>query len=212
MSIFMKVNKSSFILGLQNSNQVKDWFQKNPEQGGLVFLGRSNVGKSTLINQLFLKGLARVSKTPGRTQEINVFDIENTLLFDCPGMGHAKVPGALRDNWEELMLSFFEFSTQNHLFIHLMDARHPFMPADLQLLDFLKKIHINPVMVFCKIDKLKSQKERHELKLLKDKVIKEYKKIPQIHFISAVDRIGTEELKTALLLRSGLGKKHEYRA
>lgn len=197
----MKTNNSTFLLGLDNPGQAIRWLNEHKETGGLIFLGRSNVGKSTLINQLFLKGIARVSKTPGRTQQINVFEMFGTHLFDCPGMGHAEVPPQMRDNWDKLMLAFFQNLSARHVCIHLMDARHPFMPADEELLDFFKKMKIRPIMVFCKTDKLKTQKEKNELKKLRTYVMDKYKKVSQIHFISSLKREGTEELKDALFLK-----------
>lgn len=205
----MNTQKVTFLVGLQNPTQTKLWLQKHFDFGGLIFLGRSNVGKSTLINQLFLKDIARTSKTPGRTQMINVFEIEQTerilpsktFLFDCPGMGFAQVPLKMREEWEALMLTFFQNIPPRFLCIHLMDSRHPFMKADLELLGFLKQMKINPIMVFTKTDKLKTQKGKNELNKLRISVAKDYKKVPQIHFISAESRIGTEELKLALMLR-----------
>ncbi len=141
----------------------------------VVFLGRSNVGKSSTINLLTQrKSLAKSSATPGKTQLINFFDIEYLyneqrypLYFvDLPGFGYAKVSKSTKELWQKNLLEYIKERVAIRLFIHLRDARHPKTEIDNRVEEFLKK-SINSdqklITVFTKWDKL-NQKERSKLK------------------------------------------------
>lgn len=127
----------------------------------IAFLGRSNVGKSSVINLLTGSRIARVSKLPGRTQTLNLFLVEQRwILGDFPGYGFAKVSKKQRREWEELMETFlkaeyFQFAVQ------IVDARHPGMETDIRLHTWLKKQRLPHLIVMNKADKL-NQKERVE--------------------------------------------------
>ena len=136
--------------------------------GGLpeiAFLGRSNVGKSSLINSLLArKGLARTSNTPGRTQSINFFLINDSFYFvDLPGYGYAKVPKATRQGWGKLAEDYLSKRTKLALCIQLIDSRHRPSELDLELHDWLA-FHDKPhVVVATKSDKLSSNQLRKSL-------------------------------------------------
>ena len=136
--------------------------------GGLpeiAFLGRSNVGKSSLINSLLArKGLARTSNTPGRTQSINFFLINDSFYFvDLPGYGYAKVPKAMRQGWGKLAEDYLSKRTKLALCIQLIDSRHRPSELDLELHDWLA-FHDKPhVVVATKSDKLSSNQLRKSL-------------------------------------------------
>ncbi|MDD2652610.1 MAG: ribosome biogenesis GTP-binding protein YihA/YsxC [Sulfurimonas sp.] len=147
------------------------------EQNEVVFMARSNVGKSSLLNALTNhKGLAKVSSTPGKTRLINYFDVtfidrENTKkrfakFVDLPGFGYAKVAKSLQYDWEKNLTDYIVSREQIKIFVHLVDARHPFLEIDKSVGDFLLQ-HAQPsqhiVQIFTKIDKL-NQKEQNELK------------------------------------------------
>lgn len=150
---------------------------ESQEQNEVVFMARSNVGKSSLLNALTNhKGLAKVSSTPGKTRLINYFDVtfldrENTQksfakFIDLPGFGYAKVAKSLKYDWEKNLTDYIVSREQIKIFVHLVDARHPFLEIDKSVSDFLLE-HAQPtqhiIQIFTKIDKL-NQKEQNELK------------------------------------------------
>lgn len=125
----------------------------------VAFLGRSNVGKSSLINLLTASKVARVSKTPGRTRALNLFSIDGKLIFgDFPGFGYAKVSKQEREEWRALVEKFLK-PEYFDLAIHIVDARHPGMEIDLQLQGWLRDRSIPCLIVLNKADKL-NRKER----------------------------------------------------
>ncbi len=141
----------------------------------VVFLGRSNVGKSSTLNSLTQrKNLAKSSATPGKTQLINFFEtryLYNELSYpvrfvDLPGFGYAKVSKTLKEVWQKNLVEFIQHRVSIRLFIHLRDARHPHAKIDDDVEDYISEF-IRPdqkyLTVFTKIDKL-NQKERSKLK------------------------------------------------
>ena len=121
----------------------------------LAFVGRSNSGKSSALNMLCnKKGLARVSKTPGRTQLINLFDVPHARLIDLPGYGFAKVPGAVRKDWGKLIGGYLETRANLRLLIVIMDIRHPLTDLDEQMLDWAKAAQRPCHVLLTKADKL----------------------------------------------------------
>jgi GTP-binding protein len=140
--------------------------ESDPE---IAFLGRSNVGKSSLLNALIKNSggpvgdLARVSSWPGRTQVINFFEVDGGVrLVDLPGYGYAKVPLAVAAEWKDLIESYLLDRNAFKLAVLLIDARRGWMGKDVELRDWLE-VHRKPyLVVVTKVDKLKSQKERHQ--------------------------------------------------
>ncbi len=147
------------------------------EHNEVVFMARSNVGKSSLLNALSNhKGLAKVSSTPGKTRLINYFDVtfinreDSTKslakFVDLPGFGYAKVAKSIKYDWERNLTDYIALRKQIKIFIHLVDCRHPFLEIDKSVSDFLLEC-ANPtqhiVQIFTKVDKL-NQKEQNELR------------------------------------------------
>ncbi len=202
---------SKFIMGISSVTQLSDWLSTNPNITGLAFAGRSNVGKSSIINTLFGKGTARTSKTPGRTREINIFSFkigennksdesfETFYLFDLPGYGFASVSRNISKNWEELIPAFFEGVSKGVTMVNLQDARHPGQKADFKFQDFLKMFNLNTLLIFNKLDKLKTQKERSQLNKLKPTIYKDNKNVKEIHFVSAEKKDGIDPLHNSLI-------------
>lgn len=166
-----------FIWGIQTPEQLPEFFQKAEHQlPFIVFSGKSNSGKSTLINALTNhKGLARSSKTPGRTQQINLFTGElqlktaqiqkkKILLADLPGYGYAKVPEKLKKNWGVLISSFFEGLPENTLNFITVDGRRGLDHLDLQLIEQFQYLNLPYCVVFTKADRLKTAKEKSKTK------------------------------------------------
>lgn len=211
MSLEIAKGQTVFRFGIKEPAQMQEWIQQNPNAIGVSLVGRSNVGKSSLINALFGKKTARVSNTPGRTREINIFtfhikdqgklieDLPEFYLFDLPGYGFAEVPLPVKKNWEELMGIFFDQISSNVLMLNLQDARHPQQRSDLDFQEFLKSYDLETYLVFNKMDKLKTQKERAALDKLKPQLFKELKWVKQIYFASAESLKGVQELESALI-------------
>lgn len=126
-----------------------------------AFVGRSNVGKSSLLNTLLgRKSLAKTSSTPGKTQTLNFYDINGSLYFvDLPGYGFAKVPIALKEQWNYYMLRYLQEREQLKLVVMLVDARHKPSPLDVNMLEILDEAEVPTLIVATKVDKLK-QSER----------------------------------------------------
>ena len=122
----------------------------------VAFLGRSNVGKSSVLNALAgAKGLARVSSTPGRTQTVNFFRAGHELYFaDLPGYGYARVPEAVRQGWERLVVSYLDNRDPLALCVFLVDARHEPMEGDEMLRAYLEDRRLPYVLAANKADKL----------------------------------------------------------
>ena len=147
------------------------------EQNEVVFMARSNVGKSSLLNALTNhKGLAKVSSTPGKTKLINYFDVTfmdrdtdaklKAQFVDLPGFGYAKVSKSIKYDWEKNLTDYISQREQIKLFIHLIDCRHPHLDIDTSVSDFLfDTVRENQyiLQIFTKIDKL-NQKEQNALR------------------------------------------------
>lgn len=147
----MNFQKADFIASYGISSQLPE-----SDRVEFVFSGRSNVGKSSLINRLCSrKNLARVSSTPGKTATINFYSVDDLYFVDLPGYGYAKVSNADRDRWDKLINSYFEEERNNELLIQLLDCRHDPSADDVQMLQFLHYHRIPFVIVLTKADKLK---------------------------------------------------------
>lgn len=122
----------------------------------IAFAGRSNAGKSSAVNAITgVKGLARSSKTPGRTQQIVFFDLgDERRLADLPGYGYAKVPEAMRLHWRELMDSYFRGRESLVGLVLVMDARHPLKPFDVDMLTWCRDAALDCHILLTKSDKL----------------------------------------------------------
>jgi GTP-binding protein len=161
----------------------------------VAFLGRSNVGKSSLINSLLgVKGLARTSSTPGRTQALNFFLINEQFYFvDLPGYGYAKTSKTNRQAWGKLIEKYLAEREQLVLSILIVDARHEPSPLDLQMKSWLQHFGLSYLVVSTKIDKL-STNERRVSHARARQALETERVIPY----SAVTREGARELWDAI--------------
>ena len=134
----------------------------------IAFLGRSNVGKSSLLNSLLQrKGLARTSNTPGRTQCINYFLINESFYFvDLPGYGFAKVSKAMRANWGKMAEDYLGNRQELALCVHLVDSRHEPTALDIQLNEWLTFNEKNQLIVATKADKLSNNELAKQLRVI----------------------------------------------
>lgn len=129
----------------------------------IAFAGRSNVGKSSLLNKLFgRKNLARVSSVPGKTITINFYQVDEYNLVDLPGYGYAKVAKTEKDRWAEMMEGYFNSDRNIRLVVQLVDMRHPPTKDDIMMMEFLQANGYDFIVVMTKSDKLKKKKEYNE--------------------------------------------------
>lgn len=187
----MNIVSAKFLVSAENYKQTSD-YQLNE----IAFLGRSNVGKSSLINALANnKSLAKSSSTPGKTQLINFFEItyedkSKLVLVDLPGFGYAKVSKTKKADWNKNLNEFLQKRKQIKCFIHLIDSRHFDLDIDNNVYEYLSSfIEDNQqyIKVFTKIDKL-NQSEFSKLKSkYKDEI-----------FISSLNKKGILDLQTKL--------------
>lgn len=168
----------------------------------IAIAGRSNAGKSSLLNTLTKQTkLAFTSKTPGRTQHINYFTIneeEQLFLVDLPGYGYAKVPEPVRRHWVELLGNYLQSRQQLVALLLIMDCRHPLKDLDIKMIEFFavtgKPLHI----VLSKIDKLTNQQRLETLRLVTH-ILKQYKTLNfSISLFSSLKKLGIQELEEAL--------------
>ncbi|MBI4641913.1 MAG: YihA family ribosome biogenesis GTP-binding protein [Candidatus Tectomicrobia bacterium] len=156
----MKIISAEFVKSALNFSQYPK--MQLPE---IAFIGRSNVGKSSLINTLVnRKGLAKTSAIPGKTQMLNFFQINRSLLFvDFPGYGYAKVPFEIKRGWKGMIETYLQKRDQLAGVVHLVDFRHPPSPDDQGVRDWLRVRNISSIVVATKSDKVaKSQRKSQQ--------------------------------------------------
>lgn len=165
----------------------------------IAFAGRSNAGKSSAINTLANRSrLAFVSKTPGRTQHINFFQLTNGhFLVDLPGYGYAKVPLEIRQHWEHLLSTYLRTRDALHGMVLIMDIRHPLTKLDLQMLGWFSQTKKPVHMLLTKSDKLSRRQAIHALKEVRDFLNEHY---PQcsVQLFSSMHASGVEEVTSVL--------------
>lgn len=182
---------------LTSASKASQFPQDNRRE--VAFAGRSNAGKSSAINALCMnKSLARTSKTPGRTQLINFFPLdEERCLVDLPGYGYAKVPEAVRREWQSLMEDYLSKRENLAGLVMIMDIRHPLKDYDLQMLEWCQHFGTPVHILLTKADKLKkgpaSQSLLQVRKSLNDAAIE-----ATVQMFSALNKTGLEELQRVL--------------
>ncbi|MGC8954492.1 MAG: ribosome biogenesis GTP-binding protein YihA/YsxC [Fervidobacterium sp.] len=137
-----------------------------PLGGEYTFVGRSNVGKSSLLNALVGRMVAFVSKNPGKTRTINYFLVNNNFyLVDLPGYGYARTSKKDREEWKKIIDRYFrERSWNMKVMFSLIDSRHELVESDAQLLDWIQIIGVKPVVILTKIDKLSISEREKQLR------------------------------------------------
>ena len=185
----MNYNNANFQRSSGTSSQLPESFE--PE---IAFSGRSNVGKSSLLNKLFnRKQLARVSSVPGKTVTINFYSVDAVKFVDLPGYGYAKVSKSEFARFSELMEGYFKSGRNIKLVVQLVDMRHPLTDTDRGMIDFMKQMDIPFIIVLTKADKLKKTAYKERL----ESAAKELSfagKVPVVPF-SAVTGAGADDIK-----------------
>lgn len=187
----MEIKQAEFLVSSSKLHQCPD--DGKPEY---AFIGRSNVGKSSLINRLANnKKLAHTSSTPGKTQLINHFTINQTwYLVDLPGYGYAKVSKTSRQKFQKMIEDYIlERKTLANLFV-LIDSRIPPQQIDLEFMEWLGESEIPFSMVYTKIDKLKGNQLNKNLKVYHKKMLETWSQIPVYFATSAETGAGKNEI------------------
>jgi GTP-binding protein len=166
----------------------------------IAFAGRSNVGKSSLINALLGRSIAHVSKTPGRTQQLNFFEVASTFyLVDMPGYGYAKVSKEKKENWDGLIRDYLRGRTSLRCVFVLIDSRRGLKDVDLDMMKMLDEAAVQYRIIMTKQDEPKP----HELKELVGEITEALKKhaaaYPFPHPVSSQEKTGLEELQREVL-------------
>ncbi len=176
----------------------------------VCFIGRSNVGKSSLINALFdRRNLARTSKTPGRTQELNFFSLgKKSYVVDLPGYGYAKASKDKRSDWQGLIKSYIAERRSLKRVFTLVDARHGLKENDREFFSFLDTYAVNYQIILTKTDKVK----KPDLPKLLDEMNEKIKEHPacntEFFLVSALKKSGISEIRAAMLLILGLDQNN----
>lgn len=185
-------NKADYIYSAGLSSQLQTSIK--PE---VVFSGKSNVGKSSLINKLVnRKNLARVSSTPGKTATINFFDLDDFTLVDLPGYGYAKVSQAEKLRWSELVEGYFSSNRNISLVVQICDIRHTPTDDDFNMISYLFNNNIPFIIVLTKKDKLNKKQYAERIECLMDE-LSDFEGT-MLYPFSALNGEGIEEIREVI--------------
>ena len=185
----MNYNKAIFERAFGISNQLPE-----SESCEIAFAGRSNVGKSSLLNKLFnRKSLARVSSVPGKTITINFYDVDGVKFVDLPGYGYAKISKQEKERFSELMEGYFKSGRNIKLVVQLVDMRHKASEDDFNMISFMKEMNIPFIIVMTKADKLNKTEFNKRI----EESAKEFEALGDCTVIpfSSKSGLGLEEIK-----------------
>ncbi len=187
----MQIKSAEFMMS--NSDVAKCPKDRIPEY---AFIGRSNVGKSSLINMLMLrKNLAKTSGRPGKTQLINHFLInKNWYLVDLPGYGYARVSKSSKKVFQKFITNYFEKREQMVLAFVLVDCRHEPQPIDMEFMEWMGETGIPFNIIFTKADKLKPKALERNIKTYTEKMLESWEEMPSYFITSASDSTGRDEV------------------
>ena len=178
-------------------------FLPEPDVPEIAFCGRSNVGKSSLLNALTgRKAIARTSVTPGRTQELNFFEVGEPTQFrlvDMPGYGFAKAPVKVVDRWKQLVRTYLRGRTALKRTLVLVDSRHGIKPVDAEMMKMLDEAAVGYRLVLTKADKIKASDLAAVLAATEAEARKHPAAFPTVHATSAEKGMGIAELRAAVL-------------
>ena len=192
--IKLNYHKTHFLTSAPNIRSI-------PEDTGIeiAFAGRSNAGKSTALNALTnQKSLARTSKTPGRTQLINLFEVEpNCKLVDLPGYGYAAVPEKMKIEWQKSLGEYLQKRECLGGLVVLMDIRHPLKDLDQQMIEWAVSADLPVMLLLTKADKLSQSARSKQVKMVREAILPFQGDI-QVEVFSAQNKIGIDKLAAKL--------------
>ena len=185
----------SFIMGAVSTDALPP-----PGINEIAFAGRSNVGKSSLLNALTnRKDLARASNTPGRTRELNFFNLQDTMrLVDLPGYGYARASRSSVDAWTDLTMDFLRGRADLRRVCILIDSRHGLKPTDLEVMKFLDTAAVNYQIVLTKADKIKPTQAEALRTAIGQEIIRRPAAHPLVHLTSSAKNTGLAALRADL--------------
>lgn len=190
----LNYHKTHFLTSAANITQL-------PQDSGIeiAFAGRSNAGKSTALNALTnQKNLARTSKTPGRTQLINLFEIEPEYkLVDLPGYGYAAVPEQMKLQWQKSLGEYLQKRECLQGLVVLMDIRHPLKDLDQQMIEWAVASELPVLLLLTKADKLSQSARSKQVKMVREAILHFQGNI-QVEAFSALNKIGIDRLSSKL--------------
>jgi GTP-binding protein len=187
----MKIKSAEFVVSNTRVDQCPE--SKLPEY---AFIGRSNVGKSSLINMLTgRKALAKTSAKPGKTQLINHFLInKNWHLVDLPGYGYAKVSKSTKRTFQKFITAYFEKRRQMVCAFVLIDSRHEPQPIDMEFMQWLGENNVPFCIIFTKADKMKPKALERNINFYQEKMLETWEAMPEFFISSATSKLGQEEI------------------
>lgn len=203
----MKVTKAEFIISAVGPNQYPE--DALPE---IALAGRSNVGKSSLINRMInRKNLARTSSTPGKTQHLNYYRVNDRLYFvDVPGYGYAKVSKSQREVWGKMIEKYLQERETLKLVLQIIDLRHPPTKDDELMYDWLKAYELPVCVVATKADKVPKSRWQKHLKIIKEALV--LRAGDPLILFSAEEGIGKDELWAQIKRYAGLAEETEAKS
>lgn len=187
----MNINEVNFIGSFERESQCPQ--DMVPEY---AFIGRSNVGKSSLINMLCNhKGLAKVSNTPGKTQTINYFRVDSAWhLVDLPGYGYAKISKKMREKWEDMIERYLITRPQLQCVFVLLDSRHSLQKIDLEFINWMGDRRVPFVIVYTKTDKLSQKHVDKHITTIQDGLLQYWNSLPEQFVTSSEKKTGRQEI------------------
>ena len=185
----------SFVLSVANLSQLP-----LSELEEIAFAGRSNVGKSSLINALFnQKKLAKTSSTPGRTQQLNYFNLNNKIhVIDLPGYGYAEAPKSLVKQWQKLIFNYLRGRVNLRRVFLLIDSRHGLKKVDKEVMEMLDKAAVTYQIVLTKVDKISFKALKNQETSILNEVKNHAAAYNEIIATSSEKNIGLEELRAEI--------------
>ena len=197
----MQITKTEFVKSSANLNQCP-----KPDKPEYAFIGRSNVGKSSLINALTgNKSLAKTSSTPGKTQLINHFLIQGEwYMVDLPGLGYAKISKTQRKKWEKMIYDYFLQRLNLLNTFLLVDSRHEPQKIDLDLMAWFGSNQLPFSIVFTKSDKVKPAVLKASIEAYKKRLLEDWEELPELFITSAEKKTGLKEITDFISKTNGI--------
>ena len=187
----MKISSAKFLMSNTDTGKCP-----KPNMPEYAFIGRSNVGKSSLINMLTgRQKLAKISGKPGKTQLINHFLInDNWYLVDLPGYGYAKVSKSKRTNWQDFVIKYIETRENLMCLFVLIDSRIPPQQIDIEFLELLGELQVPFVLLFTKTEKLSKTQLKKNVDEIKKSILETWEEMPMFFLTSAKSSAGKEDI------------------